>query len=106
MKSFISLACTLVIFQTLGAGTTIPRYFQTVSVTRRNLSTTQVQQELGRQVFNTTAIFEPSDSRYNDAIVRWNIVAVPQIQVVVEPGQESDIPTIVSINEQYYHRSP
>ena len=102
MKSFISLAYSLTIFQTLGAGTVIPRYFQTAPVTRRNLSTTQVQQELGRQVSNTTTIFGPEDSRYDNATVRWNIVAVPQIQVVIEPGRESDIPTIVSTHEQYH----
>lgn len=78
------------------AGTTIPRYFQTAPVTRRDLSTTQVQRELGRRVSNTTAIFGPADSRYENATVRWNLVAVPKIQVVIEPGQESDISIIVS----------
>lgn len=74
-------------------------------MTRRDLSTTQAQQELGRQVSNTTAIFGPEDSRFDNATLRWNPVVVPQIQVVVEPGQESDIPTIVSTHEQYYNRN-
>lgn len=106
MRSFSSLVCSLAIFQTLVAGTTIPRYFQKLPVTRRDLSSTQVQQELGRQLSNTTTIFGPGDSRFDNATVRWNIVAVPKIQVVIEPGQESDISTIVSNNEQYYHRNP
>lgn len=96
MKSFVPLLCSLAIFQTLVAGTTIPRYFQTAPITRRDLSTTQVQRELGRRVSNTTVIFGPADGRYENATVRWNLVAVPRVQVVIEPGQESDISTIVS----------
>ena len=103
MKSFVSLACSLAICQTLAAGATIPRYFQTAPITRRDLSTAQVQRELGRQVSNTTAIYGPEDSRFENATERWNIAAVPKIQVVIEPGQESDVATIVSANEQYYH---
>ena len=96
MKSSVLLACSLAICRALGAVTTIPRYFQTAPVTRRDLSTVQVQQELGRQVSNTTTIFGPADSRYDNATVRWNLIAVPKIQVVIEPGQESDIQIIVS----------
>lgn len=96
MKSFVSLVCSLTIFRTLVAGASIPRYFQTFPITRRQLNATQVQQELGSQISNTTAIFGPDDSRYNESTTRWNTFAVPQIQVVVEPGQESDISTIVS----------
>lgn len=96
MKSSVLLACSLAICRTLGAATPVPRYFQKAPVTRRDLSTVQVQQELGRQVSNTTTIFGPEDSRYDNATVRWNLIAVPKIRVVIEPGQESDIPTIVS----------
>lgn len=96
MKSFVSLIYSLAIFRTLVAGASIPKYFQTFPITRRQLSPTQVQQELGSQVSNTTAIFGPDDSRYNESTTRWNIFAVPQIQAFVEPGQESDISTIVS----------
>jgi hypothetical protein len=106
MKSLAPLACSLAIFQTLGAGSTIPRYFQTAPVTRYYLLPSQVEQELGPQLSNTTTIFGPGDSRFDNATVRWDVVAMPRVQVVIEPGQESDIPIIVSINEEYYYRSP
>ena len=106
MNLFISLASSLAIFQTLVAGTTIPIYFQKHHVTRRDLSSTQVQQELGRQLFNTTTIFGTGDSRFDNATVRWNVLAVPKIQAVIEPGQESDISIIVSNNGQFYYQNP
>ena len=96
MKGFSSLVYSLAIFQTLVASAVIPRYFQKFPITRRQLNATQVEQELGGQVSNTTAIFGPDDSRYNESTARWNLFAVPQIQVVVEPGLESDIPIVVS----------
>ena len=105
MKSFVSLACSLAIFQTLVAGTTIPRYFQTAPITRRDLSPIQVQRELGSKLSSTTTIFGPGDSRYDNATLRWNVIAVPHVEVVIEPGQESDISTIVSTNEQYIYGS-
>jgi hypothetical protein len=97
MKTFVSLVYSLTIFWTFAAGANIPRYFESAPITRRNLSSTQVQQELGSQVSNTTVIFGPGDSRYAAATARWNDFAVPQIQVVIEPGEESDVPTIVSV---------
>lgn len=106
MKSFVSLGCSLAIFLTLGVGAVVPRYFQTVPVTRRQLSSTQVRQELGGQVSNTTTIFGPDDSSYDNATSRWNTLAVPRVQFAIVPGQESDISTIVSTNDQYHYRSP
>ncbi|KAL8780238.1 MAG: hypothetical protein Q9213_006560 [Squamulea squamosa] len=95
MKTLLSLVYGLAIFQTLVAGASIPRHFQTFSTTRRQLNATQVQRELGKQISNTTVIFGPDDSRYNESTARWNIYAKPRIQVVVEPGQASDVSTIV-----------
>ncbi|KAL9004071.1 MAG: hypothetical protein Q9188_003106, partial [Gyalolechia gomerana] len=95
MKTFVSLACSLAIFWTLVAGASIPRYLQTFPTTRRQLNATQVQRELGSQISNTTIIFGPDDNRYNESTERWNIFAAPRIQLVIEPGQESDVSTIV-----------
>ncbi|KAG9234591.1 hypothetical protein BJ875DRAFT_509324 [Amylocarpus encephaloides] len=91
MKSVISLVCSLAIFQTVGAGNSIPRYFHPAP----NLSSRQIQRELGRQLSKTTSILGQNDNRFENSIVRWDVVAVPRIQVVIEPGQESDIPKIV-----------
>ena len=95
MRKLLSLVYSIAIFRTLVAGASIPRYFQTFPISRRQLSVSQVQQELSSQVSNTTVIFGPDDSRYNKSTTRWNTFAVPKIQVVVEPGQEFDISTIV-----------
>lgn len=96
MKKLVSLVYSLVIFQTLVASASIPAYFQTFPITRPQLNVTNVQQELGSRVSDAAVIFGPNDSRYNESTTRWNIFAVPQIQIVIEPGQESDISTIVS----------
>ncbi|KAI2779941.1 FAD-binding domain-containing protein [Daldinia loculata] len=96
MKKFVSLVCSLALFGTLATGASIPRYFQPSAFTRRQLNATQVQQELGSELSNTTSIFGPDDDRFTEATTRWNIFAVPKIQVVIEPGEESDISTIVT----------
>lgn len=100
MKTFVSFVYSLPLLGALAAGASIPnfpRYLQPLPITRRQLSSMQVQQELGGQLSNTTAIFGPGDSRFNESTARWNTFAEPQFQLVVEPGMESDIPTIVSI---------
>ncbi|KAL9082956.1 MAG: hypothetical protein Q9165_008719 [Trypethelium subeluteriae] len=79
----------------LAAGASIPRYFEKHPITRRDLSSAQVQQELGGQVSNTTSIFGPDDSRFNEVTSRWTDFSKPHVQVVIEPGRESDVPTIV-----------
>ncbi|KAG6357668.1 hypothetical protein INS49_013547 [Diaporthe citri] len=63
--------------------------------TRRNVTSTQVQLELGGKVSNTTVIYGPQDHRYAEATARWSSFAMPHVQVVVEPTQESDVSTIV-----------
>lgn len=102
MKSFVSLVFSLAIFQTLVAAAAVPSYFQPAP----NLSSTQVQLELGPRLSKNTSIFGPNDTRFDDATVRWDLVAVPRIQVVIEPGQESDIPKIVNTSEPYYSLIP
>ncbi|XXG99914.1 hypothetical protein Hte_006255 [Hypoxylon texense] len=95
------MKCNTLLFASLGllhafaAGASIPRYFEKYPRSRPNLNSTQVQLELGPLVSNTTVIFGPDDGRYPNATSRWNDFAAPHIQVVVEPGQESDVPIIV-----------
>jgi hypothetical protein len=96
MKGFISLVCSLAVFQTLAAGAGIPRYFERSPTTHHQLDVEEVREELGSRVSRSTAIFGPDDRRFNNATSRWNIFAVPQIQVVIVPGEESDVSTIVS----------
>ncbi|KAI2615592.1 hypothetical protein GGR54DRAFT_257821 [Hypoxylon sp. NC1633] len=95
MKCIILLLVSLGLLRAFATGASIPRYFEKFPRSRPDLTSTQVQHELGRRLSNTTVIFGPTDSRYQVATSRWNDLAVPRVQVVIEPGQESDVATIV-----------
>jgi hypothetical protein len=73
-----------------------PHYFKTNPITRRNLSIATLQNELGPRLSPGTLIFGPDSSDWANATDRWNEYAVPEIQVVVVPAQESDVSKIVS----------
>lgn len=89
------------LLQTLVAGSAIPRapgtphYFQPHGFTRRDLSVTQVQQELGPQLSNGSLLFGPSDPRWYAAIERYSTHAIPDVEIVVQPATEKDVSTIV-----------
>ncbi|GAB1311024.1 FAD-linked oxidoreductase OXR2 [Madurella fahalii] len=95
MKALVTLAYSLATLQAFVAGASIPRYFDASPITRRQLDGPRVQRELGALVSNTTVIYGPRDSRFAAATARWNNFAPPKIQVVIEPGQESDVESIV-----------
>ncbi|KAK2038886.1 FAD-binding domain-containing protein [Colletotrichum somersetense] len=92
-SSILFAVLGLAVFQSLAAS--IPNYFERYPTTRTQLDTNQIQAELGKLVSKETAIFGPDDDRYDNATSRWNTFAVPQIKVVISPGQESDVSTIV-----------
>lgn len=96
MKVSVPLLCGLGLLRTFAASASIPRYFEKHPTTRRNVTSSQVQLELGGKVSNTTVIYGPEDPRYAEATARWSSFAMPHVQVVVEPTQESDVSTIVS----------
>lgn len=95
--SVFSITCYFALLWTLAAGASIPRYFEKHQTTPRGLTTTQVQHELSGQVSNTTSIFGPDDGRFNETTDRWTTYSKPHIQVVVEPGSESDVAKIVRL---------
>ncbi|WQF90178.1 Putative berberine/berberine, FAD-binding domain, PCMH-type, FAD-binding, type PCMH, subdomain 2 [Colletotrichum destructivum] len=94
MRAAVLYCCSGFIW-TLSAGASIPRYFEEQPNTRRSLTSTQVQQELGGWVSNTTSIFGPDDGRFDDVTSRWTDFSKPNVQVVIEPGTESDVQAIV-----------
>lgn len=75
------------------AGAVLPGYFQRASApfTRRGLSVLTVQKELGAVISAGASIFGPADARYAQATERYSTHAVPDIEVVVVPGTESDV---------------
>jgi hypothetical protein len=84
-------------FQRLAAGSLTPEYFRNAPLVCRDLSSDTIQGELGGQLSNTTNIYGKDDTRYHNATARWNLYVAPNFEIVIEPGRESDIPTIVSI---------
>jgi hypothetical protein len=83
------------VYLILVAGSAVPSYFRTVPVTPQGLSSAQVQRELGSRLSSTTTIIGPKSPDFADAIARWSDFGEPTVQVVVEPGDESDVSTIV-----------
>jgi hypothetical protein len=78
---------------------TLPRYFQKEPFTRRELSIVQFQQELGSTLSANATIIGPEDPIFSNLTHRWNTVAPPEIELVVQPGAESDVSKIVSITK-------
>lgn len=95
MKNLISLVCGLALFQILVAGASISDPFSQLLTTRQQVDAEQVRRELGSRLSKGTLIFGPDDENYGNATARFSNFSAPQIQVVVMPDQESDIPAIV-----------
>ncbi|KAH6653118.1 hypothetical protein BKA67DRAFT_678230 [Truncatella angustata] len=91
--------CLEILFP-LATGASVPYYFHHTPVTRRDLSVEQVQKELGSVLSNSTLIFGPSSSQYPNATDRYSTYAVPDIQIIVRPGKESDVSSIVQYANQ------
>ncbi|PGH14341.1 hypothetical protein AJ80_05931 [Polytolypa hystricis UAMH7299] len=96
MKAFLRLfTCGIALIQTLVAGTVLLHDLQDAPITRRDLSVPKVRRELGRFLSHSSTIFGPRDPGWDEAIGRYNGFAMPDIEIVVRPGEERDIPKIV-----------
>ncbi|KAH6638611.1 hypothetical protein BKA67DRAFT_528734 [Truncatella angustata] len=92
--------CGLALLEALVAGSPllfdhVPSYFQNHPVTRREVSTYTIQRELGASLSKNSIILSPSDASFPNVTHRWNTLAPPEIEVVVQPARESDIAKIV-----------
>ncbi|KAI1163880.1 hypothetical protein F5B18DRAFT_617685 [Nemania serpens] len=92
---FLALGLALIVFLRLVSGAAVPHYFRPPGTARHNLSVQQIIADLGPQLSNGSLLFGPSDSRWVEATHRYNTLAVPHVEVLVEPAHESDISTIV-----------
>lgn len=63
---------------------------------RRDLPISQIVAELGPLLSAPSSIFGADDSRWTNATIRFQGLVRPDIQLVIQPGQESDVATIVS----------
>ncbi|KAI1209139.1 uncharacterized protein F4807DRAFT_467786 [Annulohypoxylon truncatum] len=87
MQLFFSLAaCALALAKPLTAQ---------LLGTRDTLVSSQVQQELGSLLSNNTTIIVPSDSDWANVTERYNTIVHPHVKLVIQPGEESDVPKIV-----------
>ncbi|KAL4935589.1 hypothetical protein BDV06DRAFT_228690 [Aspergillus oleicola] len=89
------ISAVLAIIQTVAAVPVVPSYFRARETTPANIDSETVQVELGESLSNTTTIFGPGNDGFTNATKRWDTYAMPQVQVVVEPGEESDVSKIV-----------
>ena len=95
---FLARLCSLLLIElVVGIPLETPYYFQRPPTTPCNITAEQVRRELGTNLSNTTTIFGPSDARWPNATARWDILEAPDIQVVVQVGQEEDISKVVRL---------
>lgn len=105
MNELLCFLLALALLQNFALAHSIPNYFTKAPVTRSQLDVEQVRRELGCRVSKTSTIFGPDDDSYVNATARWNPIAAPRIQVVIAPGEESDVSVIVCYTP-FGHRLP
>lgn len=76
-----------------------PRALQRFPTTRRDLPVLTVQRELGPLLSNLSTIIGPDSPNWDNATDRFNIYTRPDVEVVVFPGEEKDVSTIVGATE-------
>ncbi|KAI6349208.1 FAD-linked oxidoreductase oxr2 [Pyricularia grisea] len=105
MKSFTLLAsaglATLASLPLTMAGVITPSYFDKHPLSRRQISDAQVQRELGPQLSRNATIIGPGGPGWDDAIERFDNESRPTIRLVVVPGVESDIATVVKLANRF-----
>ncbi|KAL8371158.1 hypothetical protein RB595_001146 [Gaeumannomyces hyphopodioides] len=100
MKSFALLAsAAIAALASLppATGASIPPYLERHHMSRRQLSDAQVQAELGPLLSRDATIIGPGGPGWEKATERYDIESRPDIRLVVIPGAESDVSTIVKL---------
>ncbi|OTA57985.1 Glucooligosaccharide oxidase [Hypoxylon sp. EC38] len=67
----------------------------TCDLSRKDLPVSQIASELGPLLSSASSIFGPDDSRWTNATIRFQELVRPDIQLVIQPGQERDVSIIV-----------
>ena len=60
-----------------------------------NIRSADVAAQLGSRLSENATIYFQNDPRFANATARWSVYGAPNIAVVVEPGIETDVATIV-----------
>ncbi|KAK4221486.1 hypothetical protein QBC38DRAFT_522121 [Podospora fimiseda] len=85
----------LTLVTAVGALPETPEYFKSPPSTPPTISIPKIQRELGPQLSLNSLIFGPSDPRWPVATHRYQLTNPPNIQIVVQPAQESDVSKII-----------
>lgn len=91
---FTSFVLTL--FSSLALASPLNCLYGACGPTPRSVSLDRIASELGPQLSNSSSIFGSQDPRWTDATERFQALVRPNIQLVVQPGEERDVATIVS----------
>ncbi|GAP88217.1 putative FAD binding domain-containing protein [Rosellinia necatrix] len=100
-NTFLSrAACGLLFIQAFltsfaSAHPTVPRCFQNYPSSPHNISVPAIQKELGHLLSKGSVIFGPSDPRWHNTTDGFQELSPPDVEIVVQPGKESDISKIV-----------
>ncbi|KAF5657001.1 fad binding domain-containing protein [Fusarium circinatum] len=97
LHSIFSL--TLLMTLAVSSPLSIPSYFQSDHLTRREVPVFQIQQELGALLSEHSIILLLSNPLWIETTKRWNTMAPPDIKVVVQPANEIDIPKIIDMKQ-------
>ncbi|KAI1767910.1 FAD-binding domain-containing protein [Hypoxylon sp. FL1150] len=93
------MLCSLTLFQAFTTSSSLPPssklYFQRDLFTCRQPSTFEIAQKLGAIISSNSSIFSTAHPPWSEVTKRWNTLITPDIEVVVQPTKESDIPKIV-----------
>ena len=89
--------CGLILLQPLAAADDVRLPCDQQFFTTGGSMPIRAQRELGPLLSNDSSILGPNDSRWQNATERYQNYAPPHILLVVQPGLESDIPTIVHV---------
>jgi hypothetical protein len=97
VRGFVSLVYSLALVRPQAVASTAADNPDLIPRQHQQLSTAQIQRELDGILSPGSVIFGVDDARYVNTTEPWNTIATPHIQLVIQPGEEADVSTIVRL---------
>ena len=97
VRGFLSLAYSLALVGPQAVASSAADNPDLFPRQHQQLSAAEIQRELNNILSPKSVIFGVDDARYVNATEPWNTVATPHIQLVIQPGEEADVSTIVRL---------
>jgi hypothetical protein len=94
------LACIVAALLATTEASVLPSVFRDFTPRATKLTAEQVGKELIPTLSSTASVYTTGNNKWANATARWNswAEAMPNVQLVIEPGSEADVAKIVSIN--------